>query len=109
MDFLIEKAFDALLEASGIKEKVSRSERFVQLQQRFGLVDIESIAKFEDVYIRTVMAYAFDEGLLCKPRELVDFFKLKGIRDVFQIAYGDNDPKDLAGEGTGDRTVRTKR
>ncbi|MEN8443445.1 MAG: NACHT domain-containing protein [Cyanobacteria bacterium J06555_13] len=93
MDFLIEKVFDAVLEASGLKEAVSRNERLIRLQQRFGLEDIESLTKFEDLYIHAVVAYAFDDEGLCKPRALVEFFKLKEVRDVFRLAYVENDPR----------------
>ncbi|MEL6555876.1 MAG: NACHT domain-containing protein, partial [Cyanobacteria bacterium J06621_11] len=93
MSFLIEKVFDAVLESSGLKEKIGRSEQVIQLQQRFGLEDIESLTKFEDLYVHAVVAYAFDAEGLCKPRELVEFFKLKEVRDVFRVAYAENDPR----------------
>ena len=78
MEFLIEKALDAFLEASGIKEKVNRSERLILLKKKFNLDSVESLSEFEDVYAYAVVAYAFDNERLCKPRSLVKFFKRKG-------------------------------
>jgi hypothetical protein len=49
MDFLIEKAVDAVLEASGLKDTMGRSERMIRLKQRLGLDEVESLTAFEDV------------------------------------------------------------
>ncbi|MEA5466597.1 NACHT and WD40 repeat domain-containing protein [Leptothoe sp. PORK10 BA2] len=92
-ELLIEKVIDAVLEASGINEKVGRNERVIRLLQRFGLDDIEALQKFEDIYAHTVVQYAFDEVGQGKPRQLIEFFKAKEVRDVFQTAYRQNDPQ----------------
>ncbi|MEM1243083.1 MAG: hypothetical protein AAGI45_24900, partial [Cyanobacteria bacterium P01_H01_bin.26] len=60
MEFVIEKVIDAVLDASGIKETVGRNERIIHLLQRFGLADLESLTKFEDIYAHAVAQYAFD-------------------------------------------------
>ncbi|MGB7248534.1 MAG: NACHT domain-containing protein, partial [Phormidesmis sp.] len=91
MDFLIE-VVNAVLEASGVKERVGRSEQVIRLKQRFGLDDIEALSKFEDVYAYALVEYAFDADGRCKPDVLIAFFKLKEVRDVFQSAYRQNDP-----------------
>ncbi|MGB7087604.1 MAG: NACHT domain-containing protein, partial [Phormidesmis sp.] len=91
MDFLIE-VVNAVLEASGVKERVGRSEQVIRLKQRFGLDDIEALSKFEDVYAYALVEYAFDADGRCKPDALIAFFKLKEVRDVFQSAYRQNDP-----------------
>ncbi|MEL6489459.1 MAG: NACHT domain-containing protein, partial [Cyanobacteria bacterium J06621_3] len=98
MDFLIDVA-NAVLEASGLKEKVARSEQVIRLKQRFGLEDIESLTKFEDVYAYALVEYAFDEEGRCKHPLLVEFFKAKAVRDVFRVAYRDNDPAGWLGKG----------
>ncbi|MGC1218641.1 MAG: pentapeptide repeat-containing protein [Phormidesmis sp.] len=91
MDFLIDVA-NAVLEVSGIKEKVGRSEQMIRLKRRFKLDDIESLKKFEDVYAYALVEYAFDVDGQCKPGELIAFFKLKEVREVFQAAYRENNP-----------------
>ena len=98
MDFIL-AVVDALLEGSGAKEKLGRSEQVIRLKQRFGLEDIESLAKFENVYAYALVEYAFDEVGLCKHRLLVDFFKAKAVRDVFRVAYRDNNPAEWLGKG----------
>ncbi len=92
-EFIIEKVVDAVLEGSGLKEKIGRNERIIRLLQHFGLDDIQSLTKFEDVYAYAIVQYAFDEIGQCKPRPLIEFFKLKEVRDVFQSAYSQNDPE----------------
>ena len=99
MDFLIEKVLDFALEASGLKEKVGRSEQIIRLKEKFGLQDIESLTKFEDIYIHAVVTYAFDDEGLCKPRALVEFFKRKDVRDVFRVAFAENNPRDWLEKG----------
>ncbi|MEO1393885.1 MAG: hypothetical protein AAFV90_13330 [Cyanobacteria bacterium J06634_5] len=98
MDFLIDVA-NAVLDASGLKEKVGRSEQVIRLKQRFGIDDIESLSKFEDVYAYALVEYAFDAEGLCKHQLLVAFFKAKAVRDVFRVAYRDNDPAGWLGKG----------
>ncbi|MGF1524667.1 MAG: NACHT domain-containing protein [Leptolyngbyaceae cyanobacterium] len=93
MEFVIEKVIDAVLEASGIKEKVGRSQRVIRLLQRFGLDSVDSLDSFEDIYAYALVEYAFDEAGLCKPELLVQFFKAKEVRDLFQAAYRENDPR----------------
>jgi len=56
MDFLSDVA-NAVLDASGLKEKVGRSEQVIRLKQRFGMDDIESLSKFEEVYAYALVAY----------------------------------------------------
>jgi len=90
---------NAVLEVSGLKEKIGRSEQIIRLKQQFGIADIESLSRFEDVYAYALVAYAFDEEGLCKHRALVEFFKLKAVRDVFRVAYRDNDPAGWLGKG----------
>ncbi|MEO1402917.1 MAG: NACHT domain-containing protein, partial [Cyanobacteria bacterium J06635_1] len=92
-EFVIEKVIDAVLEASGIKEKVGRHERMIRLLQRFGLDDLEALTKFEDVYAYALVQYAFDDVGLCKPEPLVKFFKTKEVRELFQAVYSQNDPQ----------------
>ncbi|MFK8183734.1 MAG: NACHT domain-containing protein [Phormidesmis sp.] len=99
MDFPLVNFFNVLLEVSGVKEKVARSEQVIRLKQRFGIADIESLNKFEDVYAYALVEYAFDEEGLGKPRELVEFFKLKAVRDVFRVAYRDSNPAGWLGKG----------
>ena len=60
MDFIL-NVVNALLEGTGVKEKLGRNEKVIRLKQRFGLDDIESLTKFEDVYAYTLVEYAFDE------------------------------------------------
>ena len=91
MDLPIIEAIDAVLEISGIKDKIARNERMIKLKQRFNLDDPESLAKFEDIYAYAVVAYAVDEEGRCKPRALVEFFKRKDVRDVFRSAFGQKD------------------
>ncbi|MEL6350408.1 MAG: hypothetical protein AAFR58_01440 [Cyanobacteria bacterium J06627_28] len=98
MDFLIE-VVDAVLNASGLKEKVGRSEQVIRLKQRFGIDDVESLTKFEDVYAYALVEYAFDEEGRCKHRLLIEFFKAKAVRDLFRVAYRDNDPAGWLGKG----------
>ncbi|MEO0349817.1 MAG: NACHT domain-containing protein [Cyanobacteria bacterium P01_A01_bin.15] len=92
MEFVIEKVIDAVLDASGIKDKVGRNERIIRLLQRFGLADLESLTTFEDIYAHAVAQYAFDDVGQCKPEPLIQFFKAKEVRELFQTAYGQNDP-----------------
>ncbi|MEL6385308.1 MAG: restriction endonuclease, partial [Cyanobacteria bacterium J06626_18] len=99
MEFVIEKVIDAVLEASGIKEKVGRNQRVIRLLQRFGLDSIDSIDSFEDIYAYALVEYAFDEAGLCKPEPLVQFFKAKEVRDLFQAAYRENDPRSWLRKG----------
>ncbi|ESA37111.1 (myosin heavy-chain) kinase [Leptolyngbya sp. Heron Island J] len=93
MEFLIEKVIDAVLEASGINEKVGRNQQVIRLLQRFGLDDIESLTKFEDIYAYAVVEYAYDEVGQCKPGPLIEFFKAKEVRDLFYTVYSQNDPE----------------
>lgn len=93
MEFVIEKVIDAVLDATGLKERVGRNERVIRLLRRFGLDSVKSLTAFEDVYAYALVEYAFDEVGLCKPSELVLFFKAKDVRDLFQTVYRDNDPK----------------
>jgi WD40 repeat protein len=90
---VIDMAIDAVLEASGIKDKVNRNQHVIRLLQKLGLDDLESLTAFEDIYAYAVVEYAFDEQGQCKPEPLVRFFKTKAVRDLFQAAYQDNDPK----------------
>ena len=90
MDFII-NVVDALLEVSGAKERLGRNEQVIRLKKRFGLGDVESLTKFEDVYAYALVEYAFDKEGLCKPDELIQLFKAKEVRDVFHIAYREND------------------
>ena len=90
MDFIL-TVVSALLEGTGVKEKVGRSEQVIRLKQRFGLSDIESLAKFDDVYAYALVEYAFDEEGQRKPDVLIQLFKAKEVRDVFRIAYREND------------------
>ena len=90
MDFIL-TVVSALLEGTGVKEKVSRSEQVIRLKHRFGLSDIESLAKFDDVYAYALVEYAFDEKGQRKPDALIQLFKAKEVRDVFRIAYREND------------------
>ena len=93
MDFLIDKVIDAVLEASGIKERVGRDERVIRLLQRFGLDSSDSLNTFDDIYAYALVEYAFDDKGVCKPEPLVKFFKAKEVRELFQAAYRDNDPR----------------
>ena len=97
MSFLLSKALNVLTDRA--MEKMSRNEQVIRLQQHFGLKGLKSITKFEDLYVHAVVAYAYDESGLRKPRELVDFFKLKEVRDVFRLAYAENDPRDWLEKG----------
>ena len=90
MDFIL-NVVDALLEVSGAKERLGRNEQVIRLKKRFGLGDVESLTKFEDVYAYALVEYAFDEEGRCKPNELIQLFKAKEVRDVFRIAYREND------------------
>ena len=63
----------------------------IWLKQRFGLSDIESLTKFDDVYAYALVEYAFDEEGQRKPDALIQLFKAKEVRDVFRIAYREND------------------
>ncbi|MEO1791607.1 MAG: hypothetical protein AAFR25_05200 [Cyanobacteria bacterium J06629_19] len=99
MDFLIEKVIDAVLEASGLKEKIGRSEKVIRLKKRFKLDSVESLAEFDDVYAYAVVEYAFDEIGQLKPPALIEFFKRKDVRDVFQTAYRQNDRVDWLNKG----------
>ncbi|MGD1929847.1 MAG: NACHT domain-containing protein [Leptolyngbyaceae cyanobacterium] len=90
---VIDMAIDAVLEASGVKDKVNRNQHVIRLWQKFGLDDLESLVAFEDIYAYAVVEYAFDEQGQRKPESLVRFFKTKAVRDLFQAAYQDNDPK----------------
>ncbi|EKU96559.1 WD40 repeat-containing protein [Leptolyngbya sp. PCC 7375] len=92
MEFIIDKVIDAVLETSGIKEKVGRNQHVLRLLQRFGLDSLTSLTSFEDVYAYALVEYAFDKIGICKPKELIQFFKSKEVRDVFQSAYRQNDP-----------------
>ena len=92
MEFVIDKVIDAVLEASGIKEKVGRNQHVLRLLQRFGLDSLTALTSFEDVYAYALVEYAFDKTGVCKPKELIQFFKSKEVRDVFQAAYRQNDP-----------------
>jgi predicted NACHT family NTPase len=91
MDFLIERAVDAVLEASGLKETMGRNERMIRLKQRLGLDDVGSLTAFEDVYAYALVEYAFDDEGQCKPKELIAFFKEKAVREVFRVAFREND------------------
>ncbi|MEL6454918.1 MAG: hypothetical protein AAFQ40_09405, partial [Cyanobacteria bacterium J06623_5] len=84
---IIDKAFDAVLKVTGIEEKVNRNERVIRLLQRIGLDSLESLKSFEDVYAYAVVQYAFDAEGQRKPAELIQFFRLKEMRDVFKVAY----------------------
>ena len=75
-EFIIEKVVDAVLEGSGLKEKIGRNERIIRLLQHVGLDDIQSLTKFEDIYASAIVQYAFDDVGQCKPRQLIEFFKL---------------------------------
>ena len=90
MDFIL-TVVSALLEGTGVKEKIGRSEQVIRLKQRFGLSDIESLTKFDDVYAYALVEYAFDEEGQRKPDALIQLFKAKEVRDVFRIAYREND------------------
>ena len=90
MDFIL-NVVDALLEVSGAKERLGRNEQVIRLKKRFGLGDVESLTKFEDVYAYALVEYAFDKEGRCKPDELIQLFKTKEVRDVFRIAYREND------------------
>ena len=90
MDFIL-TVVSALLEGTGVKEKVGRSEQVIRLKQRFGLSDIESLTKFDDVYAYALVEYVFDEEGQRKPDALIQLFKAKEVRDVFRIAYREND------------------
>lgn len=46
IDFVIEKAIDAALEASGLKDKVARNERVILLKKKYKLDDVESLVSF---------------------------------------------------------------
>ncbi|MEM9092011.1 MAG: hypothetical protein AAGC93_25155 [Cyanobacteria bacterium P01_F01_bin.53] len=50
MDFLIDVA-NAVLDASGLKEKAGRSELVIRLKQRFGIADIESLTTSLRMYM----------------------------------------------------------
>ena len=90
MDFIL-TVVSALLEGTGVKVKVGRSEQVIRLKQRFGLSDIESLTKFDDVYAYALVEYAFDEEGQRKSDALIQLFKAKEVRDVFRIAYREND------------------
>lgn len=72
MDFVI-NVINAVLEVSGVKGQVARSEYVLNLRKKFGLDSISQEATFEDVYAFAVMEYATNEEGLCKPRALVEF------------------------------------
>ena len=91
MELLVEKVINAILRATGIEDNIGRSQRVIRLLERFNLNSIESLVSFEDVYAHALVHYAFNEKGLCKPEPLISFFKEKEVRDVFQIAYRDND------------------
>lgn len=68
MNIPVVEAIDAVLEISGLKDKVARDERVVRLKQRFNLDDPEALSKFENVY-----AYAVDEEeRLALPKQVVN-------------------------------------
>ena len=90
MDFIL-NIVNALLEGTGVKEKLGRSEQVIRLKQRFGLSDIESLTKFEDVYAYALVEYAFDAEGQRKPIVLIQLFRAKEVRDVFRLAYREND------------------
>lgn len=90
MDFIL-NVVNALLEGTGVKEKLGRGEKVIRLKQRFGLTDIESLAKFEDVYAYALVEYAFDEERQRKSDALIQLFRSKEVRDVFRLAYREND------------------
>ncbi|MDB9526926.1 NACHT domain-containing protein [Oscillatoria sp. CS-180] len=93
MEFVIEKVIDAVLDATGLKEKIGRNDRVIRLLKRFNLDSVEVLTAFEDLYAYALVEYAFDDEGLCKPPELVTFFKAKDVRDLFQTVYQNNDPK----------------
>ncbi|MBE7379850.1 MAG: NACHT domain-containing protein [Leptolyngbya sp. SIO1E4] len=99
MEFVVEKVIDAVLEASGIKERVGRSQRVIRLLRRFGLDSVDALTSFEDIYAYALVEYAFDEAGLCKPAPLVKFFKAKEVRALFQAAYRENDPREWLRKG----------
>ncbi|MEL7334461.1 MAG: NACHT domain-containing protein, partial [Cyanobacteria bacterium J06560_2] len=83
---------NAVLDASGLKEKVGRNEQVIRLKRRFNIENVESLTKFDDVYAYALVEYAFNEAGLCKHRLLVEFFRAKAVRDVFRVAYRESDP-----------------
>ena len=90
MEFIIEKVIDAIIDAafnaSGLKDKVSRNEQIIRILKHFGLDDLELLQHFDDVYAYAVVEYAFDDVGRRKPPQLVQFFKRKEVRDLFQAA-----------------------
>ena len=73
MNIPVVEAIDAVLEISGVKDKVARDERVIKLKQRFNLDDPEALSKFEDVYAYAVVAYAVDEEeRLALPKQVVN-------------------------------------
>lgn len=91
MNLPIIEVLDAVLEISGVRDRSARHEQVIRLKRRFGLVDLESLTKFEDVYAYAVVEYAVGEESGEKPRELVAFFKRKEVREVFRSAYQQDD------------------
>jgi hypothetical protein len=88
---LILNVVNAVLEGTGIKEKLGRSEQVIRIKQRWGLDDVESLTKFEDVYAYALVEYAFDEAGVRKPEALIKLFRMKAVQDVFRTAYREND------------------
>ncbi len=93
----IDKVVDAIFESA--KEKLGRDERIIRLLKQFGLDDLEALKKFEDVYAYALVEYGFDEVGLCKPELLIEFFKLKEVRDLFQAEFNDNSPRGWLSKG----------
>ena len=93
MNFPIDKVFELLFEVSGLEDVIRRDERIIYLKQQLGLTDLESLNAFKDVYAYALVEYAFDDDGRRKPRELISLFKTKEVRNLFESAYRDNNPK----------------
>ena len=99
MDLPILDLLEKVLEISGAKDSVARNEQVIKLKKRFGLEDLESLTKFEDVYAYAVVAFALNEEGEPKPRPLVALFKAKEMRETFAAAYRENRPGDWVEKG----------
>ncbi|MEO0376264.1 MAG: NACHT domain-containing protein, partial [Cyanobacteria bacterium P01_A01_bin.17] len=105
---IIDKVFNAVLKATGLEEKISRNERVIRFLQRFGLDSLESLRSFEDAYAYAVVQYAFDTEGRRKPTELIQLFRLKEVRDVFKVAYRENDGRSWLEKGQAIARYRLK-
>ena len=91
---VLDKAFDLLLKATQMEEKVLYSEVVIRTLKKLNLDPEHPPVEFDGVYAYAVVEYAYNDTGTRKPSALIRIFRTETVKQAFRQALDSNTPQD---------------